>query len=97
MEKDFENKIPIEYGRSLKIKKKFVNLYRDGRTQFINDSIIYGLPLRSYDNTMWLRDILGQVDSLIKDANSDTLKCILYNGKILYFRVSDPSLDTKWQ
>jgi hypothetical protein len=87
----------IEYLKPFIIKKRNVRLYRDGRTRIVNDSFAIGLGLASFDNIFVLSENWGKVDSLIKKANSDTLKCVLDNGNVIYLEVDNPSNDERWQ
>lgn len=89
---DFKRITFIEYNNSIKLKVKYVYLYKDGRTKFINDSISFGGDVDySFDGTFSLLDNLSKVDSLIKDKNNDTLKCILHNRKVVFIEVPNPN------
>lgn len=86
----------IEYDRPIRVKKESIWLFRDGRTRILNDSIAIDLTLNSFDYKFDLYKNWGNVDSLIKVANNDTLKCKLYSGEVVYLKVYNPSQDNGW-
>jgi hypothetical protein len=96
MDKEIKALTRIEYLKPFKIKKRSVRLYRDGRTRIVNDSFAVGLGIASFDNTFELYENWGKVDSLIKEANSDTLKCVLINGNVIFLEVYNPANDNGW-
>lgn len=96
MDQDLKDLIRVEYSKPLKIKKRFVRRYRDGRSWILNDSFFPGSTVGSFDRKFWLDENWGKVDSLIKEANSDSLKCVLINGKVIYLEVENPANDNGW-
>ena len=96
MEQERKALIRIEYTKPFKIKKRNVRLFSDGRIRIVNDSFAIGLGLNSFDNTFRLYENWGKVDSLIKKANSDSLKCVLINGNVIYLEVENPANDNGW-
>lgn len=95
MQEELKHVISIDYSTPIKVKKRFVRLYRDGRTKLLNDSL-FAFSIYSFDGTFYLDDNWGKVDSLIKKANSDSLKCVLINGDVIYLETRDPAKDDGW-
>ena len=96
MEQETKDLIGVEFSKPLKIKKRFVKRFRDGRLWILNDSFLPTTSIGSFDKKFWLDENWGKVDSLIKVANSDTLKCVLINGTVVYLEVENPANDNGW-
>ena len=96
MEQETKDLIGVEFSKPLKIKKRFVRRFRDGRSWILNDSFLPATSIGSFDKKFWLDENWGKVDSLIKVANSDTLKCVLINGTVVYLEVENPANDNGW-
>ena len=95
-EREVKNLIKVEFSKPLKLKKRFLKRPRAGRGWILNDSFLPATTIASFDRKFWLADNWGAVDSLIKEANSDTLKCILYSGEVKYLEVDNPANDDGW-
>ena len=96
MGQEIKDLIRVEFSKPLKIKKRFVKRFRDGRLWILNDSFLPTTSIGSFDKKFWLDENWGKVDSLIKVANSDTLKCVLINGTVVYLEVENPANDNGW-
>lgn len=96
MRQETKDLIRVEFSKPLKIKKRFVRRFRDGRSWILNDSFLPSNSIGSFDEKFWLDENWGKVDSLIKVANSDTLKCVLINGTVVYLEVENPANDNGW-
>jgi hypothetical protein len=96
MDQEIKDLIKIEFSKPINIKKRFVRRCRDGRGWILNDSFLPATIIRSFDRKFWLDENWGKVDSLIKKANSDTLKCVLINGNVIYLEVDNPANDNGW-
>ena len=97
MEQDLKDLIKVEFSKPLKLKKRFVRRFRDGRLWILNDSFLPATTISSFDRKFRLDENWGKVDSLIKEANSDTLKCVLINGNVIFLEVYNPTKDERWQ
>lgn len=96
MDQEIKDLIRIEFSKPLKIKKSFVRRRRNGRGWILNDSFLPSTTIKSFDRNFWLDENWGKVDSLIKDANSDTLKCVLDNGNVIYLEIENPANENGW-